>query len=91
VGPVPNLRKPGPRESPAVAVAALTLLMALAVDAGSDERLALALGIEGLVGWYNESHRLTAPRNAVTFALDHAGARLAEAGREAPPSLRGSG
>jgi hypothetical protein len=88
VGPVPVLERAGPRESPVPAVAALALLTALAVDADADGRLVLALAVEGIVGWYRESHRLTAPRNAVAYALTHASARLGETGRPLPAALR---
>jgi hypothetical protein len=89
VGPVPALSGDVVRTGAGLAVAALALLLALAVDADADGRLALALSVEGLVGWYNESHRLVAPRNAVTFALAHAVARLDDAGRDLPLELRG--
>ncbi|MBY0396861.1 MAG: hypothetical protein K2X91_10400, partial [Thermoleophilia bacterium] len=71
----------------AVAPAALALLVALGADAGADDRLRLALGVEGLVAWYRDSARSTPPRHALAFALDHAGRRLAEAGRALPPGL----
>jgi hypothetical protein len=87
VGPVPVLRKGPPRGGPVTAICALALLVALAVDADDEGRLALALTVEGLVGWYTESHRLTAPRNAVAYAIAHASARLEEAGRSLPADL----
>ena len=71
-----------------MAVAALAVLVALAVDADVDGRLALALSVEGLVGWYRESHRLVAPRSSVIFARAHAVARLDDAGRDVPLELR---
>src|SRR5262249_47140232 len=89
VGPVPVLRGGGDRVAPTAAVGALALGVAVAVDAAADGRLALGLALEGVVGWYRESHRLTAPRNAVGYAIAHAAARLEEAGRPVPPELRG--
>jgi len=87
VGPVPVLRKGIHGEGPGFAVAALALLIALAVDADEDGRLALALTLEGLVGWYRDTHRLVAPHKGVTYALEHAVARLDEAGRPVPRDL----
>jgi hypothetical protein len=88
VGPVPVLRKGVHGEGPGFAVAALALLIALAVDADEDGRLALALTVEGLVGWYRDTHRMAAPHKGVTYALEHAVARLDDAGRPVPPDLR---
>jgi hypothetical protein len=89
VGPVPVLNGGGGRIAPTVAIGALALVVAVAVDADADGRLALGLALEGVVGWYRESHRLTAPRNAVAYAVAHAAARLEEAGRPVPAELRG--
>jgi hypothetical protein len=89
VGPVPVLRRGGDRVAPTAAIGALALVLAVAVDADAEGRLALGLALEGVVGWYRESHRLTAPRNAVGYAIAHAAARLEEAGRPVPPELRG--
>jgi hypothetical protein len=88
VGPVAALGGDVVKSGPGLPTGALALLVALAVDADADGRLALALSIEGLVGWYGESHRLVAPRNAVTFALAHAVARLDDVGRDVPIELR---
>ena len=65
-------------------IAALALLVALAADAGPDDRLALALGIEGLLSWFRESDRGFPSRNALAFALAHADGRLRESGRPQP-------
>ena len=88
VGPVPALGGDAVKAGPGLAVGALALLVALAVDADADGRLALGLAVEGLVAWYRESHRLVAPRNALVFARAHAVARLDEVGRDLPPELR---
>ena len=86
-GLVPTLRDP-PSSEAAVAICALALALALAVDAGAEDRLALALTLEGVVAWYRASHRLTPPRHALVYALAHARDRLREAGRALPPALR---
>ena len=88
VGPVAVLVGDVVKSGPGLPTGALALLVALAVDADREGRLALALSVEGLVGWYRESHRLVAPRSAVTFALAHAVARLDDAGRDVPVELR---
>ncbi len=86
VGPVPRLTV-RPREAgPGMEIAALALAIAVAVDSDED-RLALGLAIEGLVAWHRESDRLNPPRDALAFALGHAGARLQEVGRVLPVGL----
>ncbi len=85
-GLVPRLADHPDEAGPHKEIAALTLLVALAADADPD-RLALALGIEGVLAWYRESDRLAAPRNALTFAIAHARDRLAAAGRPMPGGL----
>jgi hypothetical protein len=86
-GLVPRITE-GPRTGGAAReVAALALLVALAADAGAEARLALALGVEGVVAWFRDSDRRGASRNALAFALAHARGRLGEAGRSLPPGL----
>jgi hypothetical protein len=85
-GPVPRLRVRPKEAGPGLEIAALALVVALAVDVAED-RLALALGIEGLLAWHRDSDRLAPPRDALMFALSHAGGRLREAGRSLPPGL----
>lgn len=86
-GLVPKLidspREPGPLKE----IAALALLVALAADADESGRLALALSVEGLLAWFRESDRMSAPRNVLIFALAHAGGRLREVGRALPAGL----
>lgn len=83
-GSVPRLLV-RPREAgPGVEIASLGLVIAVAVDA-LDDRLALALGLEGLLAWHRDSDRLAPPRDALAFALAHADERLGEAGRALPP------
>jgi hypothetical protein len=83
-GPVPRMAREPESAGPVREVAALALLVALAADAGPDGRLALALGIEGLLAWFRESDRLAPARNALAFALAHADERLREGGRPLP-------
>ena len=84
-GPVPRLSDRPDEHGPFAEVAALALLVALAVDRPED-RLTLALGVEGVVAWFRESDRRAAPRNALVFALAHADARLKESGRPGIPA-----
>ena len=86
-GLVPRIAEAPGTSGPAREIAALTLLVALAADAGADARLALALGVEGVVAWFRESDRRAPPRNALLFALDHAKGRLVGTGRSLPPGL----
>jgi hypothetical protein len=86
-GLVPRLADAPGTAGPAKEIAALTLLVALAVDGDADARLALGLGVEGVVAWFRESDRRAAPRNALAFALAHARDRLGETGRSLPPGL----
>lgn len=85
-GLVPRIVDRPDEAGPALEIASLALLIALAADADED-RLALALGIEGLMAWHRESDRQAPPRAALTFALAHAEDRLREAGRTLPPGL----
>lgn len=86
-GLVPRLAGAPATAGPAKEIAALALLVALAVDADTEGRLALALGVEGVVAWFRQSDRLAASRNALAFALAHAEERLSETGRSLPPGL----
>lgn len=85
-GPVPRLSQRPKDPGPGLEIATLALAIAVAVDAVED-RLALALGIEGLLAWHRHSDRLAPPRDPLTFSLAHAGTRLREAGRALPPGL----
>ena len=85
-GLVPRLADHPDEAGPLKEIAALALLVALAADADPD-RLTLALGIEGILAWFRESDRLSAPRNVLGFALAHARSRLAESGRSLPGGL----
>lgn len=85
-GLVPYLEAPSSPPGPSREIAGVALAIALAADAAADPdgRLAIALGIEGVLAWFRESDRRTHPRHAVTFALAHAQDRLREAGRPVP-------
>lgn len=83
-GPVPLLSGHPDESGPFTEVASLALLVALAVDSEQD-RLPLALGVEGALAWFRESDRRAPPRNALAFALSHADVRLRQAGRAGLP------
>ena len=85
-GPVPVLAEQPREAGPHKEVASLAILIALAADADPD-RLTLALGIEGVLAWYRESDRLSAPRNALGYALAHVRERLTGSGRPVPAGL----
>ncbi len=85
-GLVPLLAHRPEEAGPHAEIASLALLIALAADADPD-RLALALGIEGVLAWYRESDRLSAPRNALAYAMAHVRERLAGSGRPLPAGL----
>lgn len=72
---------------PSAEIATLALVSHVAATAGPDGRLALALGLEGVIAWYREAHTMSPPRDALRFALVHAADRMAEAGRAFPPGL----
>lgn len=86
VGPVPRLSERPGEAGPGMEIASMAVVIAAAVD-GEDDRMALALGIEGLVAWHRESDRLNPPRDALAFALSHAATRLEEVGGTLPPGL----
>ena len=87
VGLVPRISEASQVAGPVQEIGALTLVIALAVDADAEGRLELALGIEGVVSWFRDSDRRAPPRNALAFALAHARGRLAETGGTLPPGL----
>jgi hypothetical protein len=85
-GLVPRLVDRPAEAGPALEIAALALLIAVAVDLEGD-RLALAFGIEGLLAWYREADRLSSPADALAFALARADGRIRETGGALPPGL----
>ena len=85
-GLVPFLAERPEEAGPHLEVASLGLLIALAADDVPD-RLSLALGIEGVLAWYREADRMSAPRNALGFALAHVRERLDGSGRAWPAGL----
>lgn len=72
---------------PSAEIATLALVCHVAAAAGPGDRLALALGLEGVIAWYREAHPMSPPRDALRFALVHAADRMQEAGRAIPPGL----
>jgi hypothetical protein len=87
VGPVPTLGGASPAPS-AIANAATAALAVALAPAALDLRLAAALSLEGLLGWYQIADpHLQPPQQAVAYSVRHAAARLAEQGRAAPDAL----
>jgi len=87
LGPVPTTGRAG--HAPALlATAAGVVLGVSGAAAPSDARLAAALTLEGLLGWYRVADpHLQPPQQAVAYALRHADARMAERGRPSPRPL----
>ncbi|MGB0731506.1 MAG: hypothetical protein ACPHET_06195 [Miltoncostaeaceae bacterium] len=88
VGPVPVVK--GSPSAAALVIAGLAAAMWLAGEGDADDRLALALSLEGLTAWYREAHRMTPARDAVHAARNHAADRLRDAGRVPPTCLAGA-
>lgn len=87
VGPVPTLGRAAPAAS-ALAIAAAATLAVCAHPVSAAGRLATALALEGLVGWYRQADpHLQPPQQAVAYSLRHAAARMNEVGRSSPPEL----
>lgn len=85
---VPRLAEAPDFAGPSVEVAALAAIQHVAGCYGDgDLRLALALGIEGVIAWYRQADRMSPPHDALTFALAHVGDRFAESGRRPPPGF----
>lgn len=83
-GRTPRMRKEPKTSGPTREIAALGALVAIANDASSDERLTLALGIEGLLAWYRQSEGWSSAKDVLTFAVAHTDERLRELGRSLP-------
>lgn len=78
LGPVPTLGRARHGSLTLVAAAGATLAACLA-PMDSQVRLASALAIEGLLGWYRVADpHLQPPQQAIAYALRHAAARLSE-------------
>ncbi len=87
LGPVPTLGRAHHGSLTLVAAAAATLASCL-VPVDSHVRLASALAIEGLLGWYRIADpHLQPPQQAIAYSLRHAAARLSEEGRSIPIEL----
>ena len=87
LGPVPTTGRAGHAPT-LLATAAGVVLGVCGAAAPADARLAAALTLEGLLGWYRVADpHLQPPQQAVAYALRHADARLAEQGRPCPPPL----
>jgi hypothetical protein len=87
LGPVPSLGRAAP--SPlALAAGAAAAMAASLGEAEGDVRLAAALTLEGVLGWYRQADpHLQPPQQAVAYSLRDAASRLEEAARSVPPDL----
>jgi hypothetical protein len=87
LGPAPTLGRASPPPAQVANAATAALAEALGPE-GVDVRLAAALALEGLLGWYEIADpHLQPPQQAIAYALRHAVARLEEEGRAAPGAL----
>jgi len=87
LGPVPTIGRASHGSLTLASAAAATLAVALA-PVGLDVRLAAALSLEGLLGWYSVADpHLQPPQQAIAYALRHAVSRLSEEGRATPAAL----
>jgi hypothetical protein len=87
VGPVPTIGRASPGAS-ALGIAATAVLAVCTHPVEAAGRMASALALEGVLGWYREADpHLQPPQQAVAYSLRHATARLEEAGRIAPREL----
>jgi hypothetical protein len=86
VGPVPRLVRDA--ASPvSLSLAVPALILAVAAEQTAEERTAVALTLEGVLGWDHHDIGLQPAQQAVAYALRYAAARLEEAGRPAPEAL----
>jgi hypothetical protein len=87
LGPVPTIGRASYGSLTLADAAAATLAFFLA-PLGSDFRLAAALSLEGLLGWYSIADpHLQPPQQAIAYSLRHAVARLSEEDRNVPRDL----
>ena len=87
VGPVPTTGRRG-HPAPLLAGAASAALAVALAPSAPEIRLAAALSLEGLLGWYREADpQLQPPQQAIAYALRHAATRFSEGGRGVPPAL----
>jgi hypothetical protein len=83
-GRTPRMRKEPKTSGPTREIAALGALVAIANDASADERLSLALGLEGLLAWFRQSEGASSAKDLLAFATAHTDQRLREIGRSLP-------
>lgn len=87
IGPVPRLGH-RPWSSSELSLASFALVECVSQGTDRDERLSLALTLEGVLGWYRDSDpSFQPPQQAVAFALRYAGIRFVEAGQSIPQGL----
>lgn len=85
LGAVPRLK--GSRHGPGTLLhAALAIVSTTFDDARDDERLAMALVLEGVLAWQDKAG-IRSAQQAVAYATHHAAARLHESGRSIPGAL----
>jgi hypothetical protein len=88
VGPVPTVGRASPASLTLAAAAGVVLAASLEGDDEDELRLAAALALEGLLGWYREvDPHLQPPQQALAYAFRYAASRLEEVGRIVPPGL----
>jgi hypothetical protein len=86
VGPVPRLVSDA--ASPvSLSLAVPALILAVAAEQTAEERTAVALMLEGVLGWDRHDVGLQPAQQAVAYALRYAAARLEEAGQPTPQAL----
>jgi hypothetical protein len=86
-GPLPSLA-PSAAEVSQVADGATAAFAVCLAPRDPDLRLAGALALEGLLGWYSvDNPRRKLTEEAVAFAIRHAASRMAEQGHGAPPEI----
>ena len=87
IGPVPRLGRPA-WSAGELSLATLALLAATCRGADREERLAMALTLEGLIGYYRHSDPSFRPaQQGLAYALRYASIHLEEAGRQVPAGL----
>lgn len=85
LGAVPRLK--GPRCGPGTLLqATLAIISATSEGARDDERLAMALMLEGVLAWQRRAG-VRSTQQAVAYAAHHAATRLEEGGRGIPAAL----
>lgn len=85
--PLPRLVESPDFAGPSVEIASLALICATAGELDADGQLTLGLGVEGVLAWFQQAHRMSQPGDVAVYALAHAVSRMEQAGRTPPPDL----